>query len=58
MLVTLLYLPTLQVTAAKTLYDIIYELDVADVFHSKWLNCAKDVFTTCGNNNCWRNQSP
>jgi hypothetical protein len=35
---------------------LVYKLDVADVFHSKWLNCVKDIITACGYANCWRNQ--
>lgn len=47
-----------QEKVSQTLSDIIYKLDVADVYHSKWLNCVKDVITTCGYVNCWINQSP
>jgi hypothetical protein len=42
---------------SKTLYDILYQLDLCDVYHSKWLNCVKDILNKCGfitiaSNNC------
>jgi hypothetical protein len=35
---------------SRTLYDILYQLDLCDVYHFKWLNCVKDILNT--SNNC------
>lgn len=32
-------------------------LDVADVYHFKWLNCVIYVLTNFGSVNCWGKQS-
>jgi hypothetical protein len=32
---------------SKTLYAILYQLDLCDVYHSKWLNCVKDILNKC-----------
>jgi hypothetical protein len=37
-------------------YDILYQLDLCDVYHSKWLNCVKDILNKCGFINCWNDQ--
>jgi hypothetical protein len=33
---------------SRTLYDILYQLDLCDVYHSKLLNCVKDILNKCG----------
>jgi hypothetical protein len=34
----------------------LYQLDLCDVYHSKWLNCVKDILNKCGFINCWNDQ--
>ena len=41
---------------SRTLYDILYQLDLCDVYHSKWLNCVKDMLNKCGFINYWNDQ--
>jgi hypothetical protein len=41
---------------SRTLYNILYQLDLCDVYHSKWLNCVKDILNKCGFINCWNDQ--
>ena len=41
---------------SRTLYDILYQLDLCDVYHSKWLNCVKDILNKCGFINYWNDQ--
>ena len=41
---------------SHTLY-ILYRLDEADVYHSKWLICIKDILNECNYGNYWYDQS-
>ena len=41
---------------AYTLYKILYRLDQGNVYHSKWLNCVKDILDKTGFINCWNDQ--
>ena len=40
---------------SRTLYEMLYKLDSADVYHSKWLKCIKDVLYECGFADAWNN---
>ena len=39
-----------------TLYNILYKLDEGKVYHSKWINCIKDILTKTGNVQFWTDQ--
>ena len=41
---------------SRTLYEMLYKLDSGNVYHSKWLNCVKDIISECGFINAWNNQ--
>ena len=40
-----------------TLYNILYKLDKENVYHSKWLNCIKDILIKTGNTQVWDDQN-
>jgi hypothetical protein len=41
---------------ARIVNGILYQLNFCDVYHSKWLNCVKDILNKCGFINCWNDQ--
>lgn len=41
---------------SRTLYEMLYKLDSSNVYHSKWLNCIKDILFECGFHDAWNNQ--
>ena len=42
---------------SHTLYDMLYKLDIGNVYHSKWLNCVKNILLESGYIQCWNDQS-
>ena len=40
-----------------TFYNMLYRLNEADMYHSQWLICIKDILNECNYGNYWYDQS-